>query len=132
MALFAFVDVNALTSNYMCIGGDGARGGRATIICIDELWQLTNIFHASKAYLDKLYKKVNRNNFLMLEWKPFFSFNFFFPYLLICYVVHDKGGTINKKDSIVVTKLKLELLHCNHSYTTNISNTFLPIRVVAS
>jgi len=34
---FAFVDVNSLASNYMCIRGDGARGGGATIICIDEL-----------------------------------------------------------------------------------------------
>jgi hypothetical protein len=37
MASFAFVDVDSLTNNYICIGGDGARGGGATIICIDEL-----------------------------------------------------------------------------------------------
>jgi hypothetical protein len=48
--------VDVLTSKYMCIGGDGARGGGATIICIDELWQLTTMLHAFRACLDKLYK----------------------------------------------------------------------------
>lgn len=86
MALFAFVDVDSLTSNYMCIGGDGSRGGGPIIICIDELWQLTKILHASRTCLDKIYIKVSRKNFLVLEWKPFFSCNFFSFFLFFYFL----------------------------------------------